>query len=67
MAQFMARITAVTTNGPYCYLLLKDGQGIKDANALASISAALDGVKADIAANLAGETVKSVAMTVNSA
>jgi hypothetical protein len=67
MAQFTVRITAIATNGPYCYLIVKDGAGLKDANALANISAALDAVKADIAANLAGETVKSVAMTVNSA
>lgn len=67
MAQFIVRITKVATNGPYCYLILKDGVGQKDAISQATIAAALDGVKTDIAALLGGETVNSVAMTVNSA
>ncbi len=65
MSQFNVRITNVTTNGPYAYLLIKDGIGLKDANNQANISTALDNVKADIAANLGGETVRTVTMTVN--
>lgn len=65
MSQFQARITSVATNGPYAYILLKDGAGLIDRNAQANISTALDNVKNDIAANLAGQTVNNVVMTVN--
>ena len=64
MAQFAAVIQKVTTNGPYSYVILKDGVGQKAAINQASISAALDGVKADIGGMLAGETVDRVNMSV---
>jgi hypothetical protein len=67
MSQFQVRIDAVTTNGPYAYRIYKGGAGQKDVNNVANIGAALDGVKADIAGLLNGETVTTVSMTVQSA
>jgi len=67
MSQFVVRIIAVTTNGPYAYSLFKDGVGLIDRNAQTMIGAALDNVKADIAANLGGQSVTIVNMTVSSA
>ena len=66
MAQFQVRIISVVTNGPYAYSLFKNGVGLKDVNNQSTISAALDGVKADIATNLGGETVSIVNMSVTS-
>jgi hypothetical protein len=66
MSQFQARIIAVATNGPYAFSLFKDGVGLVDRNGQTTIGNALDAVKADIAANLAGQTVTIVNMTVNS-
>ena len=64
MASFSVKIVKVVTNGPYAYWIFKDGTGEKSADNVATISAALDGVKADVAGLLAGETVSSVTMTV---
>lgn len=64
MSQFEVRIESITTNGPYMYVIDKDGAGMKAAIGLASISAALDAVKADIGANLGGQTVRNVGMNV---
>jgi hypothetical protein len=64
MAQFSAIIQKVITNGPYSYVILRDGVGQKTAISQASISAALDGVKTDIGGLLAGETVDRVTMSV---
>jgi len=60
------QIQQVATNGPYAYVIMKDGVGAKAVNNVASIGAALDGVKADIAGMLSGETVTHVGMTVAS-
>lgn len=67
MSSFQVRIINVATNGPYAYSLFKDGVGLIDRNNQATIGAAMDQVKADIAANLAGQTVSIVSMVVNSA
>ena len=64
MAQFSVTIQKVITNGPYAYALLKDGVGQKAATNQASISAALDSVKADIGGLLGTETVDRVVMNV---
>ena len=64
MAQFTATIQKVITNGPYAYSILKDGVGQKAATGQASISAALDSVKADIGGLLGTETVDRVVMNV---
>lgn len=64
MSQFNVRIINVATNGPYAYSMLKDGVGLIDRNAQATISVALDNVKSDIAANLGGQTVTVVSMGV---
>ena len=66
MAQFQARIIRVVTNGPFAYSLFKDGIGQKDVNNLATIGAALDGVKADIGGLLGGEVVQAATLTVTS-
>lgn len=65
MAQYQVRITRVVTNGPYCTLIVKDGAGFKDTNSIANIGAAIDGVKADIGADLGGQVVTSMNMSVN--
>ena len=67
MSQFSAVIVKIITNGPYAYALFKDGVGQKDVNNVATIGAALDGVKTDIAAGLNGETVQRAQITVTSA
>ena len=67
MSTFAVRIIAVATNGPYAYSIFKDGVGQKDVNTVATISAALDGVKTDIGGLLNGQTVSLVAMTITSA
>lgn len=64
MAKFTVQINQVTTGGPYSYTIWKDGVGLKSVVGSASISAALDGVKADVGGALAGETVTRVAMDV---
>ena len=66
MSQFAVRIQKVVTNGPYSYVIIQDGVGQKDANALATIGAALDGVKTDVSALLGGQTVQTVTMTISS-
>lgn len=67
MSQWKAIVTRVATNGPYAYVLLKNGVGQKDSNSLANVSAALDGIKADIGAGLNGETVNGIIITAISA
>jgi hypothetical protein len=67
MSQFSAVIIKVITNGPYSYALFKDGVGQKDVNNVATIGAALDGVKTDIAGLLGGETVSRAQISVTSA
>lgn len=64
MAQFQATIQRVASGGPYAYVIMKDGVGQKAADAQASLGAAMDNVKADIAGMLAGETVDRVTMGV---
>ncbi len=66
MSKFTVMIQAVVTNGPYCYVILKDGVGQKSADNVANVAAALDGVKADIAGLLNGETVSRIGMDVTS-
>jgi hypothetical protein len=66
MAQYSATIVKVLTNGPYAYYLAKDGVGQKDVNNVASIGAALDGVKTDIAALLGSEVVQRTTVSVQS-
>ena len=66
MSQFQVRIDKVVTNGAYCYRIYQDGVGQKDVNNVSTIALALDGVKADVAALLGGQTVTSVSMTVQS-
>lgn len=67
MSQFAVRIINVTTNGPYAYSLFKGGVGLIDRNSQANIGTALDNVKADISANLGGQSVVIVNMQVQSA
>jgi hypothetical protein len=67
MAQYQAVIIKVLTNGPYAYALKKDGVGQKDVNNVASIAAALDGVKTDIAGLLGAEVVQQAVINVTSA
>ena len=64
VAQYSVVIQKVVTNGPYSYALLKDGIGQKAAVNQASISAALDSVKADIGGLLGSESVDRVTMNV---
>lgn len=64
MSKFTVQITNVTTGGPYAYVVFKDGDGIKAATGQASVTAALDAVKADIGNNLAGQTVFRVGMDI---
>jgi hypothetical protein len=64
VSQFSVVIQKEITNGPYAYSIIKDGVGQKAAINQASISAALDAVKADIGGLLAGETVDRVTMSV---
>lgn len=64
---FIVRIQAVVTNGPYAYTVLKNGSGVIDRNGQADISTALTNAKNDVGANLAGELVTDVMMTVRSA
>jgi len=66
MSQFQARIIRVVTNGPFAYSLFKDGAGQKDVNNIATIGAALDGVKSDISGLLGGEVVQTAVLTVTS-
>lgn len=66
MAQFNAVINQVASPAGYCYILFKDGVGLKDANGLVSVTAALNAVRDDIAANLGGETVKRTTINVTS-
>lgn len=61
---FKIHIQKVVTNGPYAYILYQDGVAQKDAEGLASIGAALDAVKADIASLLGAAVVQSADMTV---
>jgi len=67
MSQFSATIVKVITNGPYAYALFKDGVGQKDVNNVATIGAALDGVKTDIAGLLGAESVSRAQISVTSA
>jgi len=57
MTQFHAHGIKVATGGPYMYVLVKEGVGVKAATNLATVGAALDAAKNDIAANLNGEQV----------
>ena len=66
MSVFQYVITKVVTNGPYSYLVSKDGVGQKDVNNVADISTALDGVKSTIAGLLSGETVTQATGNVRS-
>ena len=66
MANFSVQISKVTTNGPYAYVVFKNNVGEKAVNNIATISAALDGVKTDIAGLLLGEVVDRVGMSVQS-
>lgn len=67
MSAYVVQINRVVTNGPYAYILFKDGVGVKDSNTLASISAAMSAVQTDIGGMLGTETVSRVQMTVTSA
>lgn len=69
-----AVIQKVTTNGPYSYVVYSKDintglqTGIKAVTAIASISAALDGVKADLGALIpAGETAANVTVHMTTA
>jgi hypothetical protein len=64
VSQFSIVIQKVVTNGPYSYNINKDTVGQKTAINQASVSAALDAVKADIGAMLGGETVDRITMNV---
>ena len=67
MSQFTATIIKVQTNGPFAYSLFQNGTGIKDVNNVATIGAALDGVKTDIGGLLGSETVQRATISVTSA
>lgn len=64
MAQFSVVIQKEITNGPYAYSIIKDGVGQKAAVSQASLSAAMDNVKTDVAGMLAGETVDRLTMNI---
>lgn len=66
MARFTATINKPVTNGPYAYVIFRDGVCQKDVNGVTTLANALDGVKTDIAGLLGGETVNRVNMSVNS-
>ena len=66
MATYNANVLKVVTNGPYSYSLLKDGVGQKVVNNIATVAAAMNGIRDDIGALLAGETVDRINMTVTS-
>lgn len=66
MARFRVQINGMATNGPYAYWIFKDDVGTKSADQVATIADALDGVKADVAALLAGETITKVSMAIDS-
>jgi hypothetical protein len=68
MARFTLHITKVATGGPYAYVINQNGLGIKAAAGIASISAAIDAVKSDIAGLVpVGESVTRVGMDVTTA
>lgn len=68
MARFTVHIRKVQTGGPYAYHIEHDSAGIKAAVGLASISAAIDAVKSDIAGLVpVGESVTRVGMDVTTA
>lgn len=64
VSQFSIVIQKVITNGPYSYNINKDGVGQKTAVNQATIGAAMDNVKTDIAGLLAGETIDKLTMNV---
>jgi hypothetical protein len=72
MATFKVNIVKVITNGPYAYAIWKKDTGSdtfvgqKSVISLASISAALDGVKADIGSMLGSEVVQLATMNIES-
>jgi len=66
MAQFNAAVLKVLVNGPYSYTILKDGVGQKTVNNVATVAAAINGIRDDIAGLLGGETVQRIQMTVTS-
>ena len=66
MAQYNAAVLKVLVNGPYSYTLLKDGVGQKTVSNVATVAAAINGIRDDIAGLLGGETVERLNMTVQS-
>ena len=64
MSEFRVEIANVVTNGPYAYWIFKDEVGQKSSDNVATISAALDGIKADVGGLLGTQTVKRVTMTI---
>ncbi len=60
MATFNVAVMKVITNGPYSYTLVKDGVGQKTVNNLTTVAAAMNGIRDDIGALLAGESVERI-------
>lgn len=57
MARHRAMCWKFLTGGPFGYVVLKDGLGVKIATAIATLAAAFDAIRTDVGAQLAGETV----------
>lgn len=67
MSQYIADIRKVRNNGPFMYIIMKDGAGEKAAINIANLGAAFNGARDDIAGLLAqGEQVERVLMQVQS-
>lgn len=64
MANHVALCWKFVTGGPYGYAVLKEGLGQKVVIGVATLAAAFDGIRADVAAQLAGETVQKVHFTI---
>lgn len=66
MAKFTAQITKVITNGPYAYIIYKDGVGQKSSDNVATVTDALNGVRDDISGLLGGQVIQKISLSAES-
>lgn len=62
-SNYAARITKVVTNGPFSYIISKDGAGLIDVNNITSFNSALNAVRDAIAADMTASGLTTVIST----
>ena len=65
MANYVAKVERVITNGPFTYVITKEGVGLKAVVSIATLGAAFNGIRDDIAAAIPqGENVLGISLAV---